>query len=249
VHSGTTGAFALRFEPTSSVNTLTWSFTIPTGNISTKTMTVACWVKIASATYYAGTHQNPRLYINYDNGTTAYAQASDTTAWQLLAVSFTPSTSYGQITVTVDGRTDAATTNERIFYVDDISTLFPAGYALNTQGLDLWANALPVTPPLATVMSAADVWTALDTISYGVNTMGDRLRAYAPATIATATRSELATELARMDATITSRLAAASYSAAPSAATIADAVLDEDVTGHTGWLTKLLSVVKFLGLK
>lgn len=35
----------------------------------------------------------------------------------------------------------------------------------------------------------------------------------------------------------------------PSASAIADAVLDEPVDGHTGWLTKLLSVVKFLGLK
>ena len=32
-------------------------------------------------------------------------------------------------------------------------------------------------------------------------------------------------------------------------AAIADAVFDEEATGHTGWLTKLLSVAKFLGLK
>ena len=41
----------------------------------------------------------------------------------------------------------------------------------------------------------------------------------------------------------------AAISTLPTAAAVADAVFDEDVAGHTGWLTKLLSVAKFLGLK
>lgn len=50
---------------------------------------------------------------------------------------------------------------------------------------------------------------------------------------ATAVRSELATELARIDVATSTRLASASYSAPPSAGTIADAVWDEAQVDHT----------------
>ena len=170
----TSGGFAMRFQPTSSTNLLAWSFKIPTGNIQNRSMTVALWVNINNATYYAGTHQKPRLNVNYDNGTTAYAEATGTTGWQLLAVTFTPATTYGQLTVTVNGKTDATGTNS-YFYVDDFSVLYPAGYQLNLGAMDLWANALPITPPIATNLSAQDVWTASSTVSYGANTMGSTL--------------------------------------------------------------------------
>jgi hypothetical protein len=52
------------------------------------------------------------------------------------------------------------------------------------------------------------------------------------ATVASQVRTELTTELGRIDAAVSSRLASASYSAPPSAATIADAVLDEALSGH-----------------
>ena len=56
-----------------------------------------------------------------------------------------------------------------------------------------------------------------------------------PSTVSSLTaagvRSELAVELGRIDTTIGSRLASASYTAAPSAAAIADAVLDDAVEG------------------
>jgi len=54
--------------------------------------------------------------------------------------------------------------------------LFPAESPLNTQTLDLWANGIPVTPPIATVLSANDVWSAANTIDYGTNTMGNQLK-------------------------------------------------------------------------
>lgn len=50
---------------------------------------------------------------------------------------------------------------------------------------------------------------------------------------ATAVRSELTTELGRIDVATSTRLAGASYSAAPSAATVADAVWDEATVDHT----------------
>lgn len=180
VHTSGTGKFAIRFEPTSSTNNLTWDFSVPTGNIQTKTMTVGVWCKINSATYYAGTHQLPRLTIDYDNGTTAYHQAGETTDWQLLFVSFTPTTTYGQITVTLSGRTDATTTNAYIYW-DDFTVAYPPSVALDLGGMDNWANALPVTPPIALPISAGtvaqNVWQQLTTTSWGTNSMGEEVKA------------------------------------------------------------------------
>lgn len=60
-----------------------------------------------------------------------------------------------------------------------------------------------------------------------------KLAADAVAEIATAIRTELATELARIDAAISTRLATAGYTAPPAVGAVADAVLDEAMTGHT----------------
>jgi len=179
VHTSGTGKFALRFEPLSSTNNLTWDFDIPTGNISTKTMTVGVWCKINSATYYAGTHQLPRLTIDYDNGTTAYHQAGESTDWQLLFVTFTPTTTYGQITVTLSGRTDATSTDAYIYW-DDFGVAYPPSVALDLGGMDYFANGLPVTPPLAIPISAGtvaqQVWQQLTTTSWGTNSMGEQVK-------------------------------------------------------------------------
>lgn len=178
-HTSGTGKFAIRFEPLSSTNNLTWSFDVPTGNIQNKTMTVAIWCKINSATYYAGTHQLPRLTIDYDNGTTAYHQAGETTDWQLLFVTFTPTTTYGQITVTLSGKTDATTTNAYIYF-DDWTVAYPPSVALDLGGMDNWASALPVVPPIAIPVSAGtvaqNVWQQLSTTSWGTNTMGEKVK-------------------------------------------------------------------------
>lgn len=171
----TAGGFAMRFQPTSSTSNLTWTFKVPTGNIQNRTMMVGVWVNVSSATYYAGTHQMPRLNVNYDNGTTAYFQAAQQTGWQYLFVSFTPTTTYGQLTVSISGRTDATGSNA-YFYIDDFSILYPAGYQLNLGAMDLWANALPITPPIATNLSALDVWSAANTTDYGTNTMGNTVK-------------------------------------------------------------------------
>ena len=42
--------------------------------------------------------------------------------------------------------------------------------------MDLWANALPITPPIATNLSALDVWSAANTTDYGTNTMGNTVK-------------------------------------------------------------------------
>lgn len=179
VHTSGTGKFALRYLPSSSTYNLDdWVQTIPTGNIQNKTMTVAVWCKINNAAYYAGTHQLPRLTINYDNGTTAYAQAAQSTSWQLLFVTFTPTTTYGSITATLSGRTDATTTNAYIYW-DDWSILYPASVALDLGGMDNWADALPVSPTIAIPISAYTVsnavWEELLSSHTTANTFGSRV--------------------------------------------------------------------------
>ena len=170
----TAGGFAARFESLSSTLPLEWKFTIPTGNIQNKTMMVGVWCNINNAAYWAGTNQLPRLTIDYDNGTTAYVQAAQATGWQFLPLPFTPLTTYGQITVTVSTMTDA-TTSDAYVYFDDFKTLFPAEAPLDTQTMDLWANGLPVTPPIATVLSANDVWSAATSTMTGTGTIGEKV--------------------------------------------------------------------------
>lgn len=158
VHTSGSGKFSLRFEPFNSPTPLGWRQSIPTGNIQNLTMAVSVWVKINSTAYYGGSeYQRPRLNVDYDNGTIVYAEATATTDWQLLTVSFTPTTTYGLIQVYVDGYTDATTT-DAYFYVDDMSAFFPPGVQLALGGMDLFANAMPITPSIATNVTALDVW-------------------------------------------------------------------------------------------
>ena len=168
------GKFAMRFEPVSK-ELFEFSSTIPTGNIKNKTMTVAVWCKINSDLFYQDEYQLPRLAVKFDNQTVVSKEAKKTTSWQLIPVSFTPLTEYGQVEVTFSAETDK-TGSDAYVYFDDFSTLFPGGYQLDTQGFDLWANALPVAPYLSTNLSAKDVWTALETDDYGENSMGERVK-------------------------------------------------------------------------
>lgn len=161
VHTSGTGKYSLRFEPDGSTVPQDWTQDVPTGNIQNKDMSVSIWVKINNANYYAGTHQKPKLCVDYDAGTEVCATATETTDWQKLTVSFTPTTTYGKITVKIEGYTDATGTDV-YFYIDDCSILYPAGYALNLSGLDDWSNGLPVTPTIAQVTAdAGTLWDSL----------------------------------------------------------------------------------------
>ena len=153
----TAGGYALKFDSRNGSDLMTWKQTIPTGDIQNKTMFVSVWVKISNSAYWAGTHTNPTLTINYDNGTTTSTVATNTTDWQLLSCVFTPATNYGQIEMKLTGASDATSPNN-VFYVDDVNVSYPAGVAVDLGGLDLWANGLPVAPAIATVPSLAGVW-------------------------------------------------------------------------------------------
>ena len=150
--------FALRRQPTTSTNNFTWDFIVPTGNIQTYAMTASIRVKLNNSAYYGGTHTNPTLAVNYDNGTIATAVATNTTNWQTLTVTFTPTTQYGQISISLYGKTDATTTNA-YFYLDNFALAFPAGYAVNLGALDVWASGLPITPSSDTTGTLSTVWT------------------------------------------------------------------------------------------
>lgn len=176
VHTSGTDKFAMRFEPLSSADLLEWEQKIPTGNIQNKTMMLACWVKINSANYWAGTHQMPRLTVDYDNEVnSAYAEAAQSTDWQLLLVPITPTTTFGQITATVSGRTDATST-DAYYYVDDFSYLPPAGVIVNTGGLDLWAKAEPIWPTMSTLFGVNDLWIVPISTLTGAGTIGNKLK-------------------------------------------------------------------------
>jgi hypothetical protein len=162
--------FAMRFQPNSGTDSLRYSKNIPTGNIQNKTATIAVWCKLNSANYYAGTYQMPRLEVNYDNGTVAYTSAAQTTDWQLLTVTFVSTSTYGQITVTFDTRTNASASDAYVYF-DDFSMLYPAGTTLNLGTFDLWANGEPIAPYISTTIAAADVW-AVSASGFGAGTIG-----------------------------------------------------------------------------
>jgi hypothetical protein len=153
----TAGGLAMRREPTSSTNQDTWVQTFPTGNIQNKSMTVIVWCNINSANYYGGAvYQLPRLTINYDNGTIAYVQASASIGWQRLAVTFTPLTTYGQVTATLSTMTNATGSNAYVYW-DDYDFQLPSGVQLNLGLMDDWANGLPIMPSIATNITAKSV--------------------------------------------------------------------------------------------
>ena len=171
----TAGGFALRFQSQSTARNLVWVTSVPTGNIQNKTMVVGVWVNITNAGYYAGVHQNPRLTVSFDNGvSSAFAEALDQTGWQFVSVPFTPTTTFGQVTLTFSTNTDAVGANAYVYF-DDFTGSLPQGSELNLGSMDLWSNALPVNPlNFATAISATDVWSA-NPATFGASTVGDRV--------------------------------------------------------------------------
>lgn len=154
----TSGGSAMRFTPYGATNLMHWEQNIPTGDITSQTMTITCWVYINNAAYYAGSHTKPTLTVTYDQTSTVTSVATATAgSWQQLACTFTPATSFGQVQIKITGGTDATTT-DRYFYVDDFNIAYPAGVQVNLGGLDLWADGLPVAPAIATMPSITGVW-------------------------------------------------------------------------------------------
>jgi len=246
VRTSGTGKFSLRMVDNTSLTPLEYPFNVPTGNIQNLTLVMSLWCKINSTSYYAGTNVMPRLTISYDDDTaTAYAEAAQSTDWQLLFVPITPTTTFGEIKATIStdsnagnrwpvtmtiaspwvvtlanhwftgweqvyftttgalptgviinimyfvkyidantfslaltyGGTNINTSGtqswvhtlyaeiDKYVYFDDISVFYPPGVQLNLWGMDLWSKALPIMPPIATNITAADVWNVPTTMT------------------------------------------------------------------------------------
>lgn len=236
VHTVGAGKFGMRFETLDDTSELYWDFPIPIGAIQSQTMTVAVWVKLNSANYWSGVHAMPRLTIDYDDGTEGYVEAAQTTDWQLLAMVFTPATNYGQINVKLSTETDQVGANSYVYF-DDMVVLYPAGYSLDLGGMDLWAKGLPVVPPIATVLSARDIWTIQTSTLTGAGTIGKLLtddidttissRAAAATALSTAQwTDDRATKLDNLDATISSRATAVALAVVGAAVDVVRAATD-----------------------
>jgi len=173
----TVGGYAMRFEPKLTGTNLEWTQNIPTGDIIGKPMTVGVWMKINNSAYWAGTHQMPRITVEYDNQeATSYGEAAQIAGdWQFVFTTFTPTTSFGQATVTISAMSDATGSNAYVYF-DDFTAPLPQGTELNLGSLDLWADALPVAPSsFASAISANDVWAA-DPDTFGAGTVGETVK-------------------------------------------------------------------------
>jgi hypothetical protein len=175
----TAGGYAMRFQPKSSTSATYWRQDLPVGNIQSLTMSLGVWININNAAYWAGTHQMPRLTVTFDNGADSeYVEAAQVTGWQFIQTAITPTTTFGQISIEVSGKTDAAGSNA-YFYVDDFTAPLPQGSNLNLGSMDLWSGGLPVSPVnFATSISAADVWAA-DPTQFGAGTVGEKVNGIA----------------------------------------------------------------------
>lgn len=175
-----TGAYCMKWVPLRTwtgyaTSQMEWEQKVPTENIQNKTMSIGIWVNISNAAYYGGNYTMPTLTVNYDNGSIVTGEAAKATGWQYVFVSFTPLTTYGELTVTFKGWSDATAPNGT-FYTADMSVLYPAGHTIALGAMGTWAGALPVMPSISTSVSAADVWAA-DPSGFGASTVGDKVNA------------------------------------------------------------------------
>lgn len=169
------GKYSLRWEPKFGGHI--WNFPVPTGNIQWQNMVISIRLKINSANYYTWVENVlPTLTVKYDNELYSVSSiAQQTTEWQMLQVSFTPTTDYWEIRVEIWWATKATGSNAYMYF-DDMSIQYPAWYQLNLWGLDIFARGLPVTPPLAiTGASASDVWTYPTNVLMTTGTTGKAL--------------------------------------------------------------------------
>jgi hypothetical protein len=148
----TTGTYAMRFNSVSETDLFELPINVSIGDIQNSTMNISIWVKINHANYYAGTHVNPKLTVTYDATKTEVATAIDTTDWQELKVSITPTTDTGKITVTLSGVTDATDT-EAYFYWSDMSVNFPQKLSLT-----YWYRGEPYLPPVTSSADSMSFW-------------------------------------------------------------------------------------------
>jgi hypothetical protein len=172
-HTVGSDKYAIRFQNSIQGVPLEWISSVPTGDIQNKELVIGVWCKINSANYYSASYTKPRLTVSYDDGASnSYTEASNTTDWQFLIVRVTPTTTFGQVTVTMQSDTDQAGSDAYVYY-DDASVFYPPGVQLSLGGFDLWSNGYPIVPFIATNVNASDVWSYPKASATASGSMGE----------------------------------------------------------------------------
>ena len=114
------GEYALSITPQNGTSSADFYYNIPSEVVTGVPITVSIWCKIASASYYAGVNTMPTMTITYD-GTTTTSAVADTTAYSsangfLLTKTFTPTTDYSTIKVTLTTASDASVANAIVYF-------------------------------------------------------------------------------------------------------------------------------------
>lgn len=120
----------------------------------------------------------------------------------------------------------------------DISTQVASDLA-TAHGAGSWATATGFS-----TLTQADIRTAVGLASANLDTQLDAMPTAAE--VATAVRSELSTELGRVDAAVSTRLASAGYTAPPTAAEVADKVLGRNLAGSSDGGRTVKDALRFL---
>ncbi len=149
---------------------------VSNGNVNTPiTITVYCY--IGADAYDAGTNVAPTLTVS-GAGSTLTTDTADVTnegSWQLLSVSVTP-TEVGTLTIKLSSQTDASGSDSYVYW-DDMLVSYKE--PIDLGALDDAYRALPISPPISTLITARGFWAELLTDNQVSGSMGERMGAVA----------------------------------------------------------------------
>lgn len=142
--------YAIRFNPV--FDNVEFNQLYPIGNQLWNTLSVIYKVYIPNEEYWAGEHTMPTLSVLYDGGLNEAIAVMEQVAeeWYNISVEFTPTTEVWVIDITLFGFSDQSVPNS-YFYLWQCIVNKPDGSELKLSNLDLFYQALPITPTIATL--------------------------------------------------------------------------------------------------
>lgn len=142
--------YAIRFNPI--FDNVEFSQLYPIGNQQGNTLSVIYKVLVSSANYWSGEHQMPTVKVIYDGGLNEVeaVMAKDNSDWINISAEFIPETTTGVIDITLSGFSDQSAPDS-YFYLGQCIVNKPDGSELKLSNLDLFYQALPITPTVATL--------------------------------------------------------------------------------------------------
>lgn len=169
----TVGGYPVRLKSTTSTcNREIIYDDIVTPDLTGKAITVGLKCEIANAAYWAGTHEMPRITVEYDDGSVVYGEAAQLTTRQYIHATFIPTTAAGKIKITLSTRTDATSTNAYVYFGD-----WSGGFLVNTD-FATYSRALPTPPAYSFNVNAATFWDAAKSAMTASGSMGKFIREY-----------------------------------------------------------------------